>query len=72
MTFEEKKKILIEYMKLKIEEADWHGVSDCANDLRELEILPIKQKKILVPQGWSILDEEVNGEKIIVMVETKK
>ena len=28
---------LIEYVGLKIEQADWHGVSDAANDIRELE-----------------------------------
>lgn len=28
---------LIAYLKLKVEEADWHGVSDAANDLRVLE-----------------------------------
>lgn len=37
MTYEEKHKIYIDYMRLKIEEKDWHGVSDAANDLRELE-----------------------------------
>lgn len=48
MTFDEKKKILIEYMKLKMEEADWHGVSDCANDLRELEASPAATKPPIV------------------------
>lgn len=28
---------LIEYMRVKIEERDWHAVSDAANDLRVLE-----------------------------------
>lgn len=28
---------LIEYLKLKVEQADWHGVSDAANDIREVE-----------------------------------
>jgi hypothetical protein len=28
---------LVEYIHLKIEQADWHGVSDAANDIRELE-----------------------------------
>lgn len=31
------RKILIEYMKVKMELEDWHGVSDAANDLRELD-----------------------------------
>lgn len=37
MTFEERRKTLIGYMRVKIEECDWHGVSDAANDLREIE-----------------------------------
>jgi hypothetical protein len=28
---------LIEYIKLKTDEADWRGVSDAANDLRVME-----------------------------------
>jgi len=28
---------LIAYLKIKVEEADWHGVSDAANDLRVME-----------------------------------
>lgn len=28
---------LIAYMKTKVEQADWHAVSDAANDLRVLE-----------------------------------
>jgi hypothetical protein len=28
---------LIAYLKMKVEQADWHGVSDAANDLRVLE-----------------------------------
>jgi len=29
--------ILIEYLKAKADAEDWHGVSDAANDLRELD-----------------------------------
>jgi hypothetical protein len=28
---------LLAYLKAKVEAADWHGVSDAANDLRVLE-----------------------------------
>ena len=28
---------LIQYLKLKTEQEDWHGVSDAANDIREIE-----------------------------------
>jgi hypothetical protein len=34
---------LIAYLKMKVDQADWHGVSDAANDLRVLEAaLPIR------------------------------
>lgn len=29
--------VLIQYLQSCVEIADWHGVSDAANDLRELE-----------------------------------
>lgn len=38
MVLEAKKKNYIYYLKEKIEEEDWHGVSDAANDLREITI----------------------------------
>ena len=40
MTAEEYKSArtaLVEYLKHKVDMADWHGVSDAANDLRVLE-----------------------------------
>ena len=33
----EQKRILLEYLQVMIVIEDWHGVSDLANDLRELE-----------------------------------
>jgi hypothetical protein len=42
MTYQEQREMLITYLKLKTFQEDWHGVSDAANDLRELEA---KQKK---------------------------
>jgi hypothetical protein len=33
----QQKKILLEYMQVKIAAQDWHGVADVAMDLRELE-----------------------------------
>lgn len=30
-------KQLVYYIHLRIEQTDWHGVSDVANDIRELE-----------------------------------
>jgi hypothetical protein len=29
--------VLVAYLNMKVEQADWHGVSDAANDLRVLE-----------------------------------
>jgi len=29
--------VMIAYMQLKIRQRDWHGVSDAANDIREME-----------------------------------
>lgn len=36
-TYEEQRSALIHYLLMKVEQADWHGVSDAANDLRVLE-----------------------------------
>ncbi len=36
-TLFERWQILESYLRMKVEERDWHGVSDAANDLRELE-----------------------------------
>lgn len=35
--FEHKRQALIAYMRVKMDEGDWHGVADAANDLRVLE-----------------------------------
>lgn len=35
--FRTQKEILLEYLQVMIAIEDWHGVSDVANDLRELE-----------------------------------
>lgn len=35
--FNTQKRVLMEYMYVCIALEDWHGVSDAANDLRELE-----------------------------------
>jgi len=37
MTYEEKHLALITYLKVKVQEHDWHAVSDAANDLRVME-----------------------------------
>lgn len=38
MTLDEKRSTLIAYLRLKVEEEDWHGVADAACDLREVEV----------------------------------
>jgi hypothetical protein len=40
LNFDFKRIALIEYMKVKMDDGDWHGVSDAANDLRVLEAQP--------------------------------
>lgn len=37
MTYREHREILVAYLRVKVEVEDWHGVSDAANDLRELD-----------------------------------
>lgn len=37
MTLRERYEALQRYLLAKVDEKDWHGVSDAANDLRELE-----------------------------------
>lgn len=39
MNYDEKRAALIEYLKMKTQEADWHAVSDVANDLRVFEAI---------------------------------
>jgi hypothetical protein len=50
MTFEERKKKLIDYLLMKVTEEDWHGVSDAANDLRELEVWIMVKNEPIKPQ----------------------
>lgn len=38
MTHDEQRETYLRYMQMKIEQRDWHGVADCAMDLRELEV----------------------------------
>lgn len=34
---EDQKDILIDYLLVKVQQEDWHGVADAAMDIRELE-----------------------------------
>ena len=49
--------ILVAYLEAKTREQDWHGVSDAANDLRELEAelkgitMPAKRMPTANPSG---------------------
>lgn len=38
LEMEGRKAVLVEYAQMKLESGDWHGLSDAANDLRELEV----------------------------------
>jgi hypothetical protein len=33
----DRKVMMLEYLKLKVREEDWHGVADAAMDLRDIE-----------------------------------
>ena len=37
MSLDNAEEIMIDYLLLKVQQKDWHGVSDAANDLREME-----------------------------------
>ena len=37
LTHAERHAALVAYLNVKVQERDWHGVSDAANDLRVLE-----------------------------------
>ena len=37
MTAVEQHGLMVAYLKMKVEQADWHGVADAAMDLREIE-----------------------------------
>lgn len=62
MNCAERRALYIQYMRAKIEEADWHGVSDAANDLRELEAkyekAPAIELRLRDPQGFSQESED--------------
>jgi hypothetical protein len=51
MTYEERRAALIRYLNVKVEEEDWHGVSDAACDLRVMEAsrltVPLTSGKVL-------------------------
>lgn len=50
MTTKERKEFMISYLKLKVEEQNWHGVADAAMDLREIEVeLSFKQQMEIIP-----------------------
>lgn len=37
MNYEHKHKVLVDYLQSKVDESDWHGVCNVANDLRVME-----------------------------------
>lgn len=62
LNFDHKKRTLIEYMRTKIEEGDWHAVSDAANDLRVLEATDGINTKVFVESGIVATREQVGGQ----------
>lgn len=53
-----KEQILLGYLKAKIDDSDWHAVSDAANDIREIKT------KIEVYEEMTKYAEEVSGESL--------
>jgi len=45
LKYEVQKRVLLEYLQVMVALEDWHGVSDVANDLRELEAIQPKSKR---------------------------
>ena len=39
------KRVLVDYMQVKIEQEDWHGVADAAMDIREMEARKAVEQK---------------------------
>jgi hypothetical protein len=59
MNPQEKLRILTEYALMKIADNDWHGLSDAANDIRELVArnpdirdLKVDYADVLQSMGW--------------------
>jgi len=54
---------MISYMKLKIEQRDWHAVADAAMDIREMEakkqVYTLLGQKIIVPSDSGVSFKEV-------------
>lgn len=64
--FEHKRQALVAYMRVKMDEGDWHAVSDAANDLRVLEATA-EGKKFLVQAGVRFREETINGQPYTVV-----
>jgi len=58
-TLQSFKKRLVEYLKLKVEQEDWHGVSDAANDIREVDakIAVLKEINDALPNGGTAVGQ---------------
>ena len=53
MSPEQRKNFMITYLKLKVEEQDWHGVADAAMDLREIEV------ELILRTGLTLLKSDL-------------
>jgi hypothetical protein len=47
------KEIMVEYLLLKVRQEDWHGVSDAAVDIREMEAKNVRRFLQDVPSQGS-------------------
>jgi len=57
MSLDNAEEIMIQYLLLKVQQKDWHGVSDAANDLREMQAKKEKNSEYLTkseqePVAW--------------------
>lgn len=63
MTYDEQIKVIEEDLKGKLFRRDWHGVMDCAADLRELEALHKGELKGF-DEGRQVGFEEAMGTRV--------
>lgn len=56
MNLQARKSLMIDYLRMKLDESDWHAVCDAAMDLREIEI-QIKMEGKDVGENSSVVQE---------------
>ena len=54
MELPDKRALLIAYLKMKVDEEDWHGVADAAMDLREIDARLAERKERAHSAVWRL------------------